>query len=127
MNFKNLLSKTAFDTFPVLKVSNTHYQRLPDDLFLLKSRISIVSRILAKHNLYNINHSPNSILMAWSLNYRRLMSIINHYDLSKLDTPLTVYFPSSLSTSDLTEKLFKNRCSITILKKALAARLALEL
>jgi len=127
LDFKNVLCKTAFDTFPLLRVSNTHYQRLPDDLFLLKSRVSIISRVLAKHNSYNINHSPNSILTAWSSNYRRLVSIIKHYDLSKLVTPLTVYFPPSLSTSDLTEKLNQNRRSITILKKALAARLALEL
>src|SRR5437762_3066309 len=127
LDFKNVITKTAFDTFPVLRVSNTHYHRLPDDLFMLKSRVSIISRILAKHNSYNINHSPNSILMAWSSNYRRLVSIINHYDLLKLDTPLTVYFPSSLSTSDLTEKLKKNRRSITVLKKTLAARLALDL
>src|SRR5438034_7102379 len=69
LKFKTLLTKTAFDTFPVLKVSNMHYHRLPDDLFLLKSRVSIISRILAKYNSYNINHSPNSILKAWSLNY----------------------------------------------------------
>src|SRR6266496_619717 len=127
LQFKNILSITAFDTFPIQKVSNTHYQRLPDDLFLLKSRVSIITRILAKYNSYNINHSPNSILESWSLNYRRLISIISHYDLSNLDIPLTVYFPSSLSASDLTEKLIINRRSLINLKKALATRLVLEL
>src|SRR5438034_5146845 len=60
-NLRKLLRTSAFDLFPTHTISNTNYQRLPDDLYIMKSKLASLSRILMLHNEYNVVHSTSVI------------------------------------------------------------------
>ena len=59
--------------------------------------------------------------------YKQIKFIIDQYELKTLNAPLTIYFPTFLTTLELTTMLISNHRSLSILKKALAMRLTLEL
>ncbi len=54
LDLRNLMHTLALDLFPTHTVSNTCYQRLPDDLYTMKLKLASLSRILALHNGYNL-------------------------------------------------------------------------
>src|SRR5437016_4787715 len=61
LDLKKLMRTSAFDLFPTHTVSNTNYQRLTDDLYIMKTKLASLSRILLLHNDHNVLHSTSAI------------------------------------------------------------------
>src|SRR5947207_12712095 len=81
LDLRKLMTTSAFDLFPTHTVSNTNYQRLPDDLYTMKSKLASLSQILALHNEYNIVHSTSKIIDTWSAYLAQIDSIVISYNL----------------------------------------------
>src|SRR5947207_12110369 len=95
----------AYDLFPTHTVSNTNYQRLPDDLYIMKSKLASLSRILMLHNDHNVLHFTSAITDTWSSYLDQIDSIAKLYDLKTCIDSLVRYFPLSASSDDTTSQL----------------------
>src|SRR6266496_1795040 len=109
LDLKKLMYTLALDLFPTHTVSNTSYQRLPDDLYTMKLKLASLSRILALHNGHNLIHSTSKITDTWSSYLAEIDSIATSYDLKDSINLLIRYFPLSAHSNDITMKLKDNR------------------
>src|SRR5437016_6014068 len=98
LDLRKLMRTSAFDLFPTHTVSNTNYQRLPDDLYIMKTKLASLSRILMLHNDHNVLHSTSVITDTWSSYLDQIDSIAKLYDLKTCIDSLVRYFPLSASS-----------------------------
>src|SRR5947207_767802 len=127
LDLRRLMRTMAFDLFPTHTVSNTNYQRLPDDLYIMKTKLASLSRILMLHNDHNVLHSTSVITDTWSSYLAQIDSIANLYDLKTCIDSLVRYFPLSTSSDDIISQLKANRRILKTFKNTLARRFALEM